>query len=225
MPRAQPPAEPVRASLRQIPAGALLWRVDHTRPAGRDGPVFSTGATAPDRVQGRWGGRFDCTRDAPFPFLYAALDDLTALCETLLRDVPFDGEERFLPRVRLRGRRVAVLTPRRPLRLVALTTTEELAAVQQDSWLVTTDWWDYPRTQSWGAWLRRCSVPGPDGSRPDGLLWPSVRNPGGRNVVLYGDRCGEDLGLAPYAPVALDGERGLDWLRLRLSVLRTRIPD
>jgi len=50
------------------------------------------------------GERFDPTLDCPYPYCYAALDDLTALCEVLLWDVGFDAPLRYLPKRSLAGR-------------------------------------------------------------------------------------------------------------------------
>jgi|GEM_PF-3779998 len=222
-----------------LPPGSFLWRVtSHAGPAGTDptaalaaGPVapsagppslFRPAPDDPEPDSRRWGGRFDPTPDCPYPYCYAATDELTALCERLLRDMRFDTPSRFLPAAAVDGLSLVLLETRRPLALVSLLDAADLAAANQDPWLLHADFPLYHITQQWAHWLR--DGPGPDGmGAPDGLIWLSHRQPTGRAVLLFGDRCGDELTQAPFAARRLDTDEGRAWLNRRLSILRTKI--
>ncbi len=226
MPTGVPPkGDRAAPRFREVPPGTLLWRV--TAPAQpsipeAEQPLFRAPAREVESHGGRWGGRFDATPDCPYPFCYAAFDDLTALCEVLLRDVPFGAEERYLPHTAVAGRRLVLLETLRPLWLVSLLGAADLAAARQDTWLVHTDDVNYPITRLWAHWLRDG-----DGSTgqgpPAGLVWPSKRQPTGRAVLLFGDRCGDAVRYSSLGSLRLDQPPGLDWLNRRLALVRTRI--
>lgn len=162
-----------------LPAGSFLWRVTRQPRPAAGGPV-SPFRTLPDPAayDPRKSGRFDSTPECPYPYCYAALDDLTALCEVLLRDVGFSAPTRYLPRAEVAGRWLALLETRARLWLVSLADAPDLAAACQDSWLIHTESPDYRMTQRWAHWLR--DSPAPDGRHPAGLMWPAKRQPGGR---------------------------------------------
>ena len=96
----------------------------------------------------------------------------------------------------------------------------DLAAACQDSWLVHTGSVDYRITQRWAHWLRDGIAP--DSAPPSGLMWESKRALGGRAALLFGDRCEDAVGYSSFGERMLDGS-GLDWLNLRLSLLRTKV--
>jgi hypothetical protein len=176
----------------------------------------------PDSPGETTGGRFDPTADRPYPYCYAALDDLTALCEVLLRDVRFDAPLRYLPWEEAVGRQLVLLETLQPLWLVSLLRAEELAAARQDTWLIHAEKSDFAMTRQWGHWLRDSA--GPDGSgAPAGIIWPSKRQPTGRAVVLFGDRCEHAVVRSAFGARRLDDDAGLAWLNRRLSLLSTRV--
>jgi RES domain len=201
-----------------LPAGSFLWRVTKPPPAPARSP-FRELPEDPRLYDPRWGGRFDPTPECPYPYCYAAFDDLTALCEVLLRDVAFKSPLRYLPRRDVAGRQLAILETLKPLWLVSLLDAADLAAVCQDSWLVHSE--DYRMTRRWGHWLR--DTRGPDGDHPAGIVWPSKRQPGGRAVLLFGDRCRDAVIRSPFGERRLDDPAGVSWLNLRLSLLRTKL--
>lgn len=62
---------------------------------------------------------------------------------------------------------------------------EDLAAVDQDAWLVDADGpADYPRTRYWAQALRRHA------DWAQGMVWQSHRCRPRLAYVLFGDRCG-----------------------------------
>jgi hypothetical protein len=148
------------------------------------------------------------------------MDDLTAIAEVLLRNVGFTAPYRYLAQTQVQGKRLAILETRRPLWLVSLVDAADLAAACQDSWLVHAESESFRITQRWAHWLREGSAP--DGEGPAGLMWPSKRAPGGRVVVLFGDRCEKDVAYSSIGHRDLDGD-GLDWLNQRLLLLRTKV--
>jgi hypothetical protein len=210
-----------------LPAGSFLWRVVVRSPSpslsgGPTESLFGQGATEPDVDGARWGGRFDPTADDPHPHCYAALDDLTALCEVLLRDVGFDAPLRYLPRQNVAGRTLVLLETLNPLWLVSLLEAADLAAARQDTWLIHAESADYARTRLWGQWLRGSA--GPDRAGPPaGMMWPSKRQPTGRVVVFFGDRCEDAVVRSAFGERRLDDNAGLAWLNRRLSLLNTRV--
>jgi len=219
MPTGIPPKNEVPVAHHQLlPSGSFLWRIDRS---GRetDSP-FRPPAESHEVDSDRWSERFDPTPECPYPYCYAAFDDLTALCEVLLRDVRFDARLRYLPMQAVAGRSLVLLETLRPLWLVSLLDAADLAAVRQDSWLVHIDWADYPITRLWAHWLRESTSPVGD-EPPAGIVWPSKRQPSGRVVLLFGDRCGDAVVRSSFGERRLDRPEGQQWLRRRLSLLRT----
>ncbi|MEV8017835.1 RES family NAD+ phosphorylase [Streptomyces sp. NPDC086554] len=147
------------------------------------------------------GGRFDGTACDPYGYLYAGLSPAAAVCETLLRSLPFDpaGGPRLLPRVSVEGRRLSTLRLTTDVTVVSLMTAQDLAAVHQDSWLVQTEAIDYAYTRDWAHWIRRHTDPW-----AQGFVWSSKREPGDRTVLLFGDRC-------PRGAVEPVDESGVDF--------------
>lgn len=209
-----------RPRFTELPAGSFLWRVTKGLADGPTAPFRSLPAD-PAEFDQNAGGRFGPTLECPYPYCYAALDDLTAISEVLLRDIGFGGPQRYLQRREITGRSLAILETRTPLWLVSLTDAAELAAACQDSWLIHAESADYRVTQRWAHWLRDSSAP--DGRGPAGLIWPSKRRPGGHALLLFGDRCGNDVAWSGFGARRLDDEAGLDWLNLRLALLRTKV--
>ncbi|WP_222625235.1 RES family NAD+ phosphorylase [Streptomyces buecherae] len=168
------------------------------------------------------GGRFDSTACDRYGYLYAGLGAATAVCEALLRGIPFDsaGGPRLLPRVAVAGRNLSTLRLATDVTLVSLTTAEDLAAVHQDSWLVQTEAHEYPYTRDWAHWIRRHTAPW-----AQGLLWPSKREPGDRTVVLFEDRCPPNvLEAADTDPVDFGTPDGEAWLNSVLQPYRVQLP-
>ncbi|TDC70793.1 RES domain-containing protein [Actinomadura sp. GC306] len=213
MPPTPPPAtaqvDPARAAL---PAGTVLWRVHRgTRSAETFNPVPADGQFG--------GGRFDATRDDPYPFLYAGFRPETALLESLVRSVPFNERGvRHLRRAALTGLVLSSVRTTADLDLISLRDSAELAAACQDEWLVTADPPEYPRTRRWGHWLRDRADWG------QGLIWPSRRDLGNPAAVLFGDRTPPGL-LKPgdEQPLPLDDAAGAAHLNALLAPFRIHV--
>jgi hypothetical protein len=221
VPLATPPVrfdgQPNRYALRR---GSCLWRVSSRPYSARS--FRDTLAVAPG------GARFDGSADDPYPFYYSALDETTALAETLMRNlVPDERGRRLVPHAALARRQLSGLTLTRDLNLISLVSGHDLGAVGQDAWLVTGHGGDYEYTRKWGYWLRR------QAKWAHGFVWESLRNRGGLAVVLFGDRCAADFG-AGYErillhevtelTVDLDQKAGTAWLREALKNYRVTIP-
>ena len=130
------------------------------------------------------GGRFDSTPSDEYAYLYAAEDDATAICETLLRDLPADDYgSRILHESRLTGLRISRLLTTCDLELVALRTGKDLAVVGQDTWLTTAPASRYAATRQWATAIRAWAP------WAAGLTWRSHREPDGFTYVFFGDRC------------------------------------
>ncbi|MBO1416196.1 RES family NAD+ phosphorylase [Streptomyces sp. FH025] len=212
-PQAPPPdSETFRMDpvLETLPAGTELWRCHQTRyPGGEFSPV---------QADVHFGGsRFDGTPLDPYPYLYAAPEQATALAEVLLRAVPFDGSTgtRLIPHARVAGRSLTALRTAVDLRLIRLVTEEDLAAICQDSWLLETEGPGYAQTRRWATALR-ARVP-----HAQGLLWQSRRHRPKRALVLFGDRCGtEPVKTDPGGSFPLDTPQGMAAANRLLAPLR-----
>jgi hypothetical protein len=165
------------------------------------------------------GNRFDGTPDDPYPFLYAAPEEQTALLETLVRGIPFnDSGERLIRRAAIAGQRITAVESRQDLVLISLLNTADLAAACQDEWLTQTSPAEYPQTRRWGQWLRS------QAPWAQGLIWLSVRNIGSQTVILFGDRCPAGaINVVPGTAVDLDSASGATWLNEQLSSYRISV--
>lgn len=222
MPLTRPPAHfDGTPNRRALGRGTCLWRV-HAR-------AYSAHAFKPVPSDLLFGGaRFDSTDADPYPYWYAALDEITAVAETLLRDLhPDERGTRVLTRTHVENRKLSGLTLTRDLNLVSLLTGLDLAAVAQDAWLVTSPGHDYPQTRAWAHWLRRHAP------WAHGLIWSSLRNPGRPAITLFGDRCAADFGAdyessllheVPELAVDLDDKAGIEWLNGLLEPYRVAVP-
>lgn len=221
MPQARPPADydgiPHRYPLRR---GTQLNRV---HPHAFGAWQFNTRLSDP-----LWdGARFDATPADKYPYLYAGLSSVTALAETLLRDIaPNEHAYRVVPNDKARSRSIARLTLTQNLDLVSLVDGQDLGAIGQDDWLVSCSERDYPYTREWAHWLRR------EASWAQGLIWDSKRDRGGLALVLFGDRLIRDFGddyesilLRDVTVMATDlGQgSGLNWANERLRHYRAVI--
>ncbi|MGW4230620.1 RES family NAD+ phosphorylase [Streptomyces sp. NPDC004980] len=219
MPNYRPPTGMQGAPTKvELPAGTLLYRVH----AAHRAPV----AFNPHPAHCLYGGgRFDATPCDGYDYLYAGLGAAAAVCETLLRGLPFDpsGGPRLLPRIAVEGRSLSTLRLRSYVTLVSLMTAQDLAAVHQDTWLVHTEAQEYAYTRDWAHWIRRHTDPW-----AQGMVWSSKREPGDRTVVLFGDRCPPDV-LGPTADSTLDlgTPDGAEWLNGVLQPYRVQLspPD
>jgi hypothetical protein len=225
MPEGSPPSG-ARAEPRftEIPAGSFLWRVGRAGQESRVGlnSVFREFDHA--RFDPRLAGRFDPTPESRFSYCYAAFDDLTAICEVLLRDLTWTSRHRYVPAAAIRNSQLMILETLTPLWLVSLLSAADLAAVRQDSWLVHAESpKSYELTREWARWLRDSVAP--DGKAPAGLLWQSKREPAGRAVLLFGDRCADSVVRSPFGIRPLDSGEGRTWLNRRLALLRTKVDD
>ncbi|MGW6740032.1 RES family NAD+ phosphorylase [Streptomyces sp. NPDC055025] len=202
------PGKPNRATL---PAGTPVFRVHTTH---REATGFNSRAAHPFY----YGGRFDSTTYEKYGFLYLGFSAGAAVCEVLLRSMPFDsdGSPRLLPRVAFERRSLSFLRLTADIEVVSLMSGTDLAAVAQDTWLVHTEGADYPQTRDWGHWIRRRTEPW-----AQGFVWPSKREPADRVAVLFQDRCGTaPLESAGPGPVDFGTRRGEEWLNGVLAPYR-----
>jgi len=96
------------------------------------------------------------------PYLYAGLSDVTALAETLLRDIASDERGyRVVPNDKALGRKISRLTLTQDLDLVSLIDGRDLGAIGQDDWLVSCPPRDYPQTRGWVALATPCGAQDP----------------------------------------------------------------
>lgn len=206
------PGEPGRVTL---PAGTPVHRVHGSH---RDPVAFN-----PEPAHAfYYGGRFDSTPYEKYGYLYVGFGVGAAVCEVLLRSLPFDGGgdggTRLLPRAAFERRSLSFLRLATDVDVVPLMSGRDLAAVAQDSWLVHAEGADYPQTRDWGHWIRRRTAPW-----AQGFVWPSKREPADRVAVLFEDRCATPP-LEPTGAPRIDfgTEEGERWLNGVLAPYRTQ---
>ncbi|MCZ0986019.1 RES family NAD+ phosphorylase [Streptomyces diastatochromogenes] len=162
--------------LTDVPKGTLLWRCHEEQ--------YAAGEFNPSVAHEFFkGSRFDPTEKDPYPYLYAALDPVTALSEVLLRSVEFsDGSGvRQIPWAQASRYVLSAIRTTADLTLVDLTTAEGLAAVWQDDWLIDTE--EYAGTRYWVRVIRERA------DDVQGLWWTSKRCRPRPALQLFQDRC------------------------------------
>jgi RES domain len=203
------------AHVETLPVGTRLWRMHEAK--------YAAESFAPPRGDDIFGqaNRFDgADPDAPYPFHYSAAHRLTALAETVLRDLPFDPllAMRLVAHEAVRGRLLSAVETVRPLRLIRLVTAEDQAAVGQDKWLFEGAGAELIRVRRW-AWQLRAAEPG-----AQGFVWASRQDQPRRAYVLFGDRCGSDpLKSAGAAPLDFERPADIDKANQILRRLRATI--
>ncbi|MFE7133752.1 RES family NAD+ phosphorylase [Streptomyces sp. NPDC057638] len=208
-PPASLPDEPSRAVLR---AGTPVYRV---HGSGREPTAYNTRLTHPFY----YGGRFDSTPYDTYGYVYIGFSAGAALCEVLLRSLPYESDgRRLLPRAAFERRSLTFLRLTEDVPVVSLMSGTDLAAVAQDTWLVHAEGMDYPQTRDWGHWIRRSTQ-----GWAQGFVWPSKREPADRVAVLFDDRGGPGaLEAAGPASVDFGTPEGEEWLNAALAPYRTR---
>ncbi|GHF48847.1 hypothetical protein GCM10010218_32920 [Streptomyces mashuensis] len=215
MPKYPPPAAlPGPPAAVTLPAGTPVYRVHGTQ---RDACAFNPTRAHPFYA----GGRFDSTRYEEYDYTYVGLGVGAAVCEVLLRSVPFCGDggaPRLLPRRAYAGYSLSFLRLATDVRLVSLVSGADLTAVAQDTWLVQAETPDYPQTRDWGHWIRHRTAPW-----AQGFVWPSKREPADRVAILFEDRCPvPPLEPAGAPPVDFGTPGGERWLNRVLAPYRTQ---
>jgi hypothetical protein len=98
-----------------------------------------------------------------------------------------------------------------------LLSTEALAAVCQDQWLVQAPPSEYPQTRRWGSWLRT-QMPS-----ADGIIWLSRVNLNHVALVLFGDRCPGSVHVINESKIRLDTTKGAIYLNSKLAPYRIEV--
>ncbi|MDT0269003.1 RES family NAD+ phosphorylase [Streptomyces sp. DSM 44915] len=211
MPEYAPP-QGLTPRLTTLTAGTALWRCHRTR--------YEATGFNPVAAHTHFGGnRFDGTTDDPYPYLYAAEGPATALAEVFLRSREFGPHgERLIPRAQADRYTVTRLVTTAPLELIQLVSEEDLAAIQQDVWLLEAEGAGSPQTRYWAQALRR------DVRAAQGMVWQSRRRRSGLAYVLFGDRCAESaLKADPMERHDLSTPAGRRWANQWLAPLRAAI--
>jgi hypothetical protein len=175
-----------------LAAGSAVYRIASN---SRGVDAFNPGKGAPTR----WA----FFGAPPVPVLYAAQGEISAVCETLLHDIPHDGG--LLLPTSYRDKIAARLITGRDLRLASFMGTglRKLKVEARD--LTDSDPTTYGDTVHWAAAAHAAGF--------DGVSWMSKRCNTDRAYVLFGDRVEPaDLEIDPaYARVFTQGP-DRDWL-------------
>ena len=198
-----------------LSAGTPLWRVHkEIHPADE----FNPNPIAQDPAGELAGGRFDSTSEDPYPFLYAAGDDSTAVAEKLLRDLRTDESGmRALPSQAVTGLCVSQINIESNLELVSLRSGHDLAAIGIDTRLTIGPSTEYPVTRRWSAAIREWA------DWALGLTWRSGREPDGFAFVFFGDRIG--AGEIVTSANSSSGADAFDLITLILSPYNVAVRD
>lgn len=186
------PPDPFEAQEFVLEAGSRVYRVADNK---RQVNSFNLGQGAPTR--------FAFFGNPSIPVLYAAQGEVSAVCETLLHNIPVEGGN-LLP-FAYRNRLEAKLIVGRDLRLASFMGTGLRALRVEARDLIDSDPTTYPDTVHWAAAAHAAGF--------DGAAWMSKRCNTERAYVLFGDRVDtSDLKIADdYARVFAAGP-DLDWL-------------
>jgi hypothetical protein len=207
VPNYAPPADAVPRSHGYLLAPRTrLWRLHNMK---RSVGEFNR-TPVPERLA---GGRFDATPPDPYGYAYAAREESTAVVERMLRDARFDGPDgRLVPYRYVRDRRLTAVEVAYELRLTALVSAVNLAAVGQDDWLVQAEPAEFSDTRRWASWMREVDPV------TQGLIWQSRRDRPHDVLVLFEDRCTQGPPLVPLdePPLDLDTSVGMQILRRML---------
>ncbi|NUS43799.1 MAG: RES family NAD+ phosphorylase [Mycobacteriaceae bacterium] len=151
-------------------------------------------------------GRFDSSEHDGYSFYYAALSERGAVYETLVSEAGL-ATGAPVPRSGLEDLVMSTVELTRSVSLVSLLSADDLARVNQDSWLVRARPNEYHLTRQQASLIRSQYLWG------EGLIWYSRKEPEERSLVLFGDRCGADTvrTIGP-GPVALDSSAAAGWL-------------
>jgi hypothetical protein len=160
-----------------VAQATLMVRVHGDRPAVAFNPTLRPAQPPGGPVL---GGRFD-TLDGSYAYLYAADSEEGAFADVFARDLNYTiAGPRPLPRARIAGKEVSVISAQRDIRLVVVhgAGAQQLG---QDDWLTRCDEDGYPVCREWAAAIRTW-VP-----EANGLTWRSKRDPDRHVYVLWGD--------------------------------------
>ena len=158
-----------------------------------------------DQHRGRFSPLVPVAADGALPVLYGASDEIGALSETVLHDVPVRGAKQ-VSYPYLRHRLLVPLASRRDLALVDLTSHGLSRLGLAHSELVESGSRSYPATTEWARALHAH----PAGV--DGLVWVSRQSNTSRALVLFGDRVSvDDLVVVPdRVPMTVGAGAGLE---------------
>ncbi|MCX5393762.1 RES family NAD+ phosphorylase [Streptomyces sp. NBC_00094] len=206
--------EELHPNLKTIPAGTELWRVHKsTYRAGQFNPKLADIHF--------FGGRFEGTPLDPYHSLYVADSGLTAVAESMLRSVAWNGTMREIPYAVAHGRSLSVLRTTCDLTVVSLIEEKDLAAVRRTADLLD-DERSYATARRWASEIR---AQAPDAL---GLVWQSRRNRPQEAMVLFHDRFdalpGPALEVLPGRGIAdLGSPEGLEEVNRLLDPLSARV--
>ena len=193
------PALPLSPLLECWPAGRVIHVIYDTAFPPES---FNPGVDGAGRT--RKPTRFAPIRDVAdkvVPYLYGGATLDCAIFETVFHDVPIDAKDKFVDLAVFAQRGHGQLVPRRPLKLVDLTSEglHRLQVPKQE--LIASPSRAYPRTAQWAQALhRQCRD-------IDGLLWMSRQRDRDQALLLFGDRAGTALtGMRMGGPLARNPE-------------------
>ena len=196
-------------------AGTPLWRIHKEY---RRADEFNPNPVAQGLSNELKAGRFDSTTADPYPFLYAAGDDGTAVAEKLLRDLPADDSGvRALPSEFISGHCVSQIDVNSDLELVNLRSGRDLGVIGIDTRLTVGPSTAYPVARKWSAAIRAWA------DWAQGLTWRSGREPDGFAFVFFGDRINTDEIVT--SANSLCGAEAFDLIRLILASYNVAVSD
>lgn len=171
---AWPPTGPLNATLIDWGKGKTIYRVHDE--------AFEGDAFNPIRAG---NARFSPILDPAgnlIPTLYGGTSLDCALMETVFHDVPYKPGFKPLSRSRLRGKEYSMLTLRKDLRLIDLSTIALRKLGISRNRLIDTTKTHYPRTRRWAEALY-ARFP-----YAEGLRWTSRQHDRALAIVLFGTR-------------------------------------
>lgn len=188
-----------------LEANTELFRVFENRP-GRSVTTFNPGFGEPTR--------FAFFGTPLVHVLYAAQTEESAVCESILHDVP-PGPGTVLYDS-FKGRVCSKLAPTRDLKLAALMGDGLRTLGTEPKYVTATMASQYPRTVLWAKAAHEAGY--------DGVVWMSHRRETDRAYMFFGDRVGpKDLVQISGLAHAFAAGPGYDWLADYLASIKIEI--
>ena len=194
-----PPVGEIDPIAHEVPSGARWYRV-YSIASGRTAIDFNPGSANAKPTRFAF---FEDDKGVNVPVLYAAQTEVSAVCETILHDVPAAGGN--VQHASYMRSAMGAFTAVRPLKLAKFMGTGLRRLRLEHGQLTSTDPRHYGITVQWAKAAHRAGF--------DGLIWMSHRCNTDQALVLFGDRVAPgELELEPGYARIFSNPADRDWL-------------
>ncbi|WP_342592822.1 RES family NAD+ phosphorylase [Paeniglutamicibacter kerguelensis] len=194
-----PPIGEIDPIAYEVPSSTRWYRV-YSIASGRSAVDFNPGSASAKPTRFAF---FEDDKSVNVPVLYAAQTEVSAVCESILHDVPASGGN--VQHASYIRAAIGAFTTRRPLTLANFMGTGLRRLRLEHGQLTSTDSRHHGITVQWARAAHRAGF--------DGLIWMSHRCNTDQAIVLFGDRVRSgDLSLDPGYARIFSNPTDRDWL-------------